>query len=257
MVAGNRVFVATCAGEMLCLDRRDGSTLWSYDAGEDGGQNFHGSMLLSEGLLCVGTDGSTGFLYGFDAATGAVRWRFEGGRGFSTDVLRHGQNVLAVSIEDDVERLVALDMQTGELRWEFVEPLAESDDERRPLNRSPAIVDHVVYLGTLSGKVYALEASNGEILWELDLGEPIVTPVTVDEEFLYCASASGQLFRVVRFAGFLADTTFLEGRPSGPPTPIEDALVVFVDWMGERSRVVTLQREALLHESMRLRRSDG
>ena len=56
MVAGGRLFVATCAGEMLCLDRYDGSKLWSYDAGEDGGQNFHGSLLLVDELLFAGTE---------------------------------------------------------------------------------------------------------------------------------------------------------------------------------------------------------
>ena len=153
------------------MDRGTGALHWSYDAGEDGGENFHGSMWLEDGVLFAGTDGTMGFLYAFDADSGAVRWRIEaGGEGFSTDVLHHEEVVLAVALDGQMERLVAVDKETGESRWDFARPRPGS--ESATLNRSATIVEGAVYLGTLAGWVYALDASSGELLCGLT-GEPV------------------------------------------------------------------------------------
>jgi outer membrane protein assembly factor BamB len=58
----------------------------------------------------------------------------------------------------------------------------------------PAIVNGKVFVGSAFGEVFALSAQTGDVLWKVNVGEPVVFQPTVAGGRVYAASSSGSLF---------------------------------------------------------------
>jgi outer membrane protein assembly factor BamB len=114
-------------------------------------------MIESGGLVVTGNVTGEGGIFAFDAATGALRWRFRGGQMLGYPVT-DGETVYVVTSTPD-RRLAALALKTGKLLW--------SVNEERIGNDSGPLVDGgKVYLVSRNGKVNAYEARTGKPVWE-------------------------------------------------------------------------------------------
>jgi outer membrane protein assembly factor BamB len=89
-----------------------------------------------------------------------------------------------------------------------------------PLNASPAVVDGVVYVGTTAGQLFAIDISNGGILWTFTLasgaamyGEPAVDP---GAGLLFVGANDGTLDAISLSTGLLAWSRMLGGDVSAP-----------------------------------------
>lgn len=153
-VVGERVFVAGRGGDVAALDVATGKILWRTRTRAP----LSGGPGAGEGLVIVGS--SVGELIALDAETGERRWSvFVGGELLSA---------AAISAEAVVVRTVA-----GELRG-----LAPSDGrelwrEEQQIPRltlrgaaTPVIAGSTALSGFDNGRVLAVEARNGEILWD-------------------------------------------------------------------------------------------
>jgi outer membrane protein assembly factor BamB len=60
--------------------------------------------------------------------------------------------------------VVALDAETGKLRWRVT---------MGPTESSPLVVGGLVYVGDWSGKVYALKAKSGRVVWTYQTGDKV------------------------------------------------------------------------------------
>lgn len=140
MVAGDLLFVGSCAGTFYALDKRSGKVRWSYDITKDGLQtSFHGDPLVAGDLVLVGTDGggvpnSVGHLYAFARETGQVRWKYRVDKGVSTDVLGIGSRLFAVA---SGTRLVCLDLKSGWVRWVVADEPSEPEKVQSHTSRIP------------------------------------------------------------------------------------------------------------------------
>lgn len=133
IIADGRVYIATAAGNVYALDRRDGKTLWKQPVGS---AVMH-SPAYYDGKLYLGLQGD---------------W--------------NGAAVLA------------LDAATGEERW-------RCDTPRGGFWTSPAITEGLVLMGDRAGIFYGIDAEDGEIRWQRDLGAPILTTAAVKEGRVY------------------------------------------------------------------------
>lgn len=117
------MFVGSCSGKVAAIDRASGELAWSHDTAADGpAAQFHGEILLDDGeLLLVGADARpAAFVYAFERVTGRVRWKRAFPGGVATDLLRHGEAVLGVSMVGG--EVFALDAATGEPLWRVDDP---------------------------------------------------------------------------------------------------------------------------------------
>lgn len=73
-----------------------------------------------------------------------------------------------------------------ELAWKF--------DTRGRVLTSSAILEGVVYAGSESGVVFAVDAGTGKKIWEFDTGEPIRCSPAVAGNLVYCGSDNGILY---------------------------------------------------------------
>src|SRR5207249_8060686 len=80
-VVGDVLYISSCAGRVVALDRGDGTPRWTADVRVGGHEtSIHGDPLIAESLLVVGTDGTSadttiGAVWALERATGQVRWR--------------------------------------------------------------------------------------------------------------------------------------------------------------------------------------
>jgi PQQ-dependent dehydrogenase (methanol/ethanol family) len=80
-VAGDRVYAGTLDAHLIALDRRSGKLDWDVAVADPAaGYSITAAPLAVRGLVLIGVSGADygvrGFLDAYDAATGALRWRF-------------------------------------------------------------------------------------------------------------------------------------------------------------------------------------
>ena len=138
---------------------------------------------------------------GVGRIAGGVEWR----------VPVEGPVTIDLSVEDTLAlvttsggRLLALDTDDGELRWDYV---ADGGQLTRP-----AIADGRVYFGDSEGRVIALRASNGGRLWDRSLGVNFVGAPAVTEDLLWVAGLDAQLRIFKAGNGTLLHTMPLSSR---------------------------------------------
>jgi len=221
--------VAPCNGIVHALDKATGKVRWTYDAREDFEQPaFHGDLLVTEDLIVFGSDGprrpgSVGYVYALERTTGRPRWKYRVDGGVTSDVVRDGQLVYAVTLDDE---LICLDLAAGHLNWRF--PSGSRNQERLSLFATPAVMGKRVLFGGLDGVVYAIESTSGKLSWKHDLGSPIWTPVLVWNGALFVGTRDGRVRRLDPDTGAAQAQLDAGGVPFGPFVPAGESLLLLV-----------------------------
>jgi outer membrane protein assembly factor BamB len=177
------------------LDKKTGQVKWTYNVRNDGDQNnFHGDPLITDDLVITSTDGGSrptgiGGVYAFEKLTGKVRWRFDGGRGVPTGILRLGKRIYFVTLNDE---LLSIDLETGRRIWSFGGRII---NDQSFINITPVGRPKVVFFGALNGKVYALDSETGKAVWERDLGSRI-SSLVLSTNSLYAGTASKRIYHL-------------------------------------------------------------
>lgn len=166
---GENVYAADYEGAVHAFRLADGKRLWQFDTsefrfwGESSAARFSAGPAVDDGKLAVGT--LSGDVLLLDIAGNEI-WRAN----------VHGEllappllvaDLVAVRTTDG--RVVALDIQTGEQRWDTVREVpslvirglaAPTSDGRR------------IYAGFDNGKVAALSIGDGSMIWESTIAAP-------------------------------------------------------------------------------------
>jgi outer membrane protein assembly factor BamB len=161
------LYAGTVWSEFYAIDISDGTVRWTRSF--DRGRFSDSSPVGVDGTVYVGMDQSPALL-ALNADTGETRWRF-------TDFDAETEAIDAspavadgiVVFATDTHSVVALDAETGTVRWERnvgTEP-----------DSSPAIHDGVVYYpgvnleGDTLSRVWALDLRTGDTRWTYDVDE--------------------------------------------------------------------------------------
>jgi uncharacterized repeat protein (TIGR01451 family) len=201
-VANGVVYIGSVGGTVYAINASTGAQLWSYATGVP----VAISPAIANGVVYVGSNdderGEKDF-FALNASTGALLWSFEGvgpPTSFTSPAVANG--VVYVAAADGLDRsydLYALNASTGALLWSFQN--CQIDACEGPFG-SPAVANGVVYIGSdginipvqgavaTPGNLYALNASNGALLWSDKTGDIGGAPA-VANEIVYVGSAKG------------------------------------------------------------------
>ena len=106
-------------------------------------------------------------------------WERELGEGYSAIAVR-GDTLYTMYRRDaaawqiftsDQEIVVALDARTGRTKWEFAYDVRFRSDQGSGPHVMPQVSGDLVFSVGATGKLHALEASTGKLVWKRDLGE--------------------------------------------------------------------------------------
>ena len=134
--------------------------------------------IVADGTIIVGTD--AGSYVALSLQDGSTQWE----RTSESDELYAGtvdHETVYVPLKDN--SLSALDLETGEPRWET------SLEYPMYRNGAPVVSDGTVYTVDRPGTVYAIDATAGEIIWKTE-DQPTWPPVSVGGERVFLADGS-------------------------------------------------------------------
>lgn len=185
-----------------------GDKLWEFRTGGP----IWGSLAQDAGTLYFGSDDRR--LYALDLASRKLRWRFETGGAVRSRPAVSGDLVL-VSSDDGF--LHAVDRASGRARWRF--DLKARDLARRPpspdnpyfdfLQSSPVVHAGRVYIGSLNGTLFVVDAATGALAWSVGTGDAIRSTPVIAGGRVYFGGWDDHLYAVdlaTRKVAWRADT---------------------------------------------------
>jgi len=197
--------VASRDGEVIALNAADGRQLWKVAAGTE--VLSSPSVGLNTVLVRVGEK-----ILALEAADGKTRWSWQ--RALPTLVLRQPSPVAIASMPtaDGLVslafaglpggRLVALNLESGALRWEIAiaQPRGTNEIERiSDVLGRPWIDGRQVCASAYQGRVACHDAVSGAPIWSRDL--PAWSGLAVDPRFAFVADDRGNLLALRRETG--------------------------------------------------------
>ncbi|WP_438951342.1 outer membrane protein assembly factor BamB [Porticoccus sp.] len=200
VLAAGIIYAADSAGDVIALDADTGKQIWkkSLDFPLAGGVGFGGGL-----VVVAGTDGG---VFALEAETGEQRWN---ARVTSEVLASPAVNETVVVVQSHDGKLVGLHPSNGEKRWQF-----EIDIPILTLRGTspPILSDNMLIAGFANGKVIALTADSGSILWENRLAIPqgrteLERLVDVDgravlvDEVIYASSYQGRIGAIAKASG--------------------------------------------------------
>jgi outer membrane protein assembly factor BamB len=156
---------------------------------------FWGTPTLSDGALYIG--GDDGCLYALDAVSGAMRWKFVTQGIVRSQPAVDGKLVFTASDDGFV---YAVARESGEQVWKTDIGNLLDRAKREKLGNSPnptgydyrqsspVVADGKVYVGSLDGAVYALDATTGKEVWKFQTGNKVRATAFVNAGTVYIGS---------------------------------------------------------------------
>lgn len=210
-VGGGKVIVTAQSGVVQAFDAASGAAGWRAST------EVSGASLVGAGSAAISADtvvvaGSAGQIQAFDLATGAAKWQasitgsssisaITGLRDASASPVIHGDAVYATGIGG---ALVAIDLKTGDVRWQQAIGSAET----------PIVSGGSLFLIDLENRMIAFDLKTGKVIWAQTL--PIkpsssrkgswAGPVMAAGK-LWATSADGRVASVDAVTGALGVTT--------------------------------------------------
>ncbi|HYH84682.1 MAG TPA: PQQ-binding-like beta-propeller repeat protein [Pyrinomonadaceae bacterium] len=233
-VAGDSLFIGSCAGTFYAINKTTGQVQWSYDIRKDGKQiSFHGDPLVTDDLILIGTDYSCapdgiGHVYAFERSSGKVRWKYRS-TSVPTDIVQLGSNVYFGSFQD---KWSSVNLQTGGLNWSFSTDTPNPDCA--PI-KSPVAVERRLFFAGLDGVVYSLDAASGRVMWKRKLAAAPSTSLVFRDKTLYVGTADQHIYRLNAETGAIVAELAIEATPTGRPAFAADSLYVFLENRPERA----------------------
>ena len=162
---GSAVYASSCDGTVYAIEAASGTVLWKF-LQPDGSLGYADPLPVGDTALfsCGETT-----LYRLDPLSGSLVWKAPlPGKGLATPARIDGKLVVA----GDGCGLTALSEDDGKRVWRFPASGKSTDWYGVPLAR-----DGIVYVGTVRGLVYAIDAATGRRIWASALdGEALARP---------------------------------------------------------------------------------
>lgn len=165
-VGGGKVIVTAQSGAVQAFDAVTGAAAWRASTDTSGAALLGAASPAISGDTVVVT-GSSGEVQALDLATGTVKWQasitgnssisaITGIRDASASPVIHGDTVYATGIGGS---LVAIDMKTGDVRWQQSIGSAET----------PIVSGGAIFLVDLENRVIAVDTKTGKVIWSQTL----------------------------------------------------------------------------------------
>lgn len=186
-------------GEIIVLDADNGALKWKKELSSV----MLSSPLVQDGILIVRT--GDGRIFGLSAENGSQVWVYD--RGVPVLTLRGNSSPLIGGRElvftgFDSGKVAAVGVQHGRLLWEANAsvPRGRSDLERLvDIDGSMVLVGRVLYVAAYQGRIVAIDALEGEILWAREMSS--YAGISADERHIYVTDSDSNLWAVDRVSG--------------------------------------------------------
>jgi len=197
-VSNDLVLAGTREGKLLALDAAHGSLRW---------QAALSSEVLAPPTVAAGVvmvHSNDGRFYALNAVDGHDLWTYDSSvpalslRGSSRPLIADGRVIGGL----DNGKVVALTPSDGQVQWETTVAVPEGRSELDRLvdiDADPLYVEGVVFAAAYHGRVVALSALSGRILWARDISA--YTGMAVSGDLLIVSASDGTVWGLDRGTG--------------------------------------------------------
>jgi len=190
-------------GALIAVDAENGTKQWEFSGAKD---RYIGSIVLADGMIYA--PNTDHYYYALDTE-GSLQWKFKTeGPNWTTPVsdadgiyfasmdhtlyaFEHTFLSASMDIAEDGSKTLRTDV-----KWTLDLGMAVVAD--------PVLVDGVIFVATIEGKLYAVDAANGSTIWSFNnsgnLGSVWGTPV-VGDSIVYFADVDGSVYTVDKETG--------------------------------------------------------
>lgn len=200
VVDAGYAYAASSVGEVVKLDITNGKQEWRVSVGE----KLTGGVGVGGSLVMVGS--SKGAVYAYDIS-GKLLWKSK----LSSEVLsapRYFDGTVIVRTGDS--RIYGVNAADGSRKWVY-----ERSNPALTLRSSAGLVvdGGAVYAGFGGGKMVAVRADNGKLLWEASVAQPKgVTEIERIADITSLPVFDGPLVYAVAYQGRIAAIDRISGR---------------------------------------------
>ena len=160
LIMGDRLYLATLRGRLLCLALADGALLAEARLAHD----CLATPAMADGILAVGDD--RGILHGFDAELHPL-WQFDCGATLRAPAIA-SQGLFMVGSTNGL--FSAVEIGSGVKRWQV--------QTSGKIFYAAAAADSTVVFSSTENRVYGVRHRDGEVLWQHDLAAvPTTSPL--------------------------------------------------------------------------------
>ncbi len=178
-VAGDRIAIAGCDGNLRLLRARDGSPLWILDLGS----YIAASPAIHKGRVYLGTFENQILAVGLE--TGKLLWRYEHPQ-------RKFPYYASAAVDDRLvvvggrDKMVhGLDPASGRELWSFA--------GRAAVDASATMIGDRVLVANKAGEIFLLDSRSGLPVWQFDAGAPIEASPVYSSGRLVVGTMDGSL----------------------------------------------------------------
>ena len=216
-VAGGRVYIgegyhqdSNC--HLRCLDARTGDLIWSFKTAS----HVESTPFISQGKLyfTAGADG----VYCIDALEGQQIWHYKDVHADMSPIVHNGRVYFGTGYGD--YQILAVDAETGAEIWAKEMPY--------PVWGSPSASENLIFFGlgrgnfsesapVPAGKVVALNGDTGDIVWEHEAEDAVLTAIAIQNNSILFGSRDGSVYCLRAIDGHLQWKTDLGGPVVSSP----------------------------------------
>ncbi|HUK29663.1 MAG TPA: PQQ-binding-like beta-propeller repeat protein [Candidatus Acidoferrum sp.] len=280
-IAGGLVYFESYDGNFYAVDAANGTLKWKFATGGErrfAAKHIHGidppeemmpdpfdfylsSPAVWDGKVYFGS--GDGNIYGLDAATGSLVWKFKTG-----DVVHASpaiaNGILFIGSWDTY--FYALDARTGKERWRFKTGEDPKIHNQIGIQSSAAVAEGIVYFGCRDSNLYALDATTGAKRWAYDnKGSWVIGSPAVEGGRIYFATSDSGLFHIVdaKSGADVASMSFKWPMFSSPSIAANHAYIgshegkLFAIDLGTRQVSGVFQTDASVQNGPALTTKDG
>ncbi|MEO6453398.1 MAG: PQQ-binding-like beta-propeller repeat protein [Ginsengibacter sp.] len=193
-------------------------------------QPLMASPVINQGVVYFG--GLDSMLYAIDINTGKVNWKFRTQGEIRSDVLINDTLLYLVGGDGT---FYSIDKNSGKLKWRWTfNSTASFLGERRYdiadyFNSSPVLYKNTVYFGSADGRVNAINADNGKLLWTFKSDDIVHTTPAVYNDKLFFGSFDGNVYALNSNNGSLLWKFKTMGHEFFPKGELQGSPVVWND----------------------------
>lgn len=204
---------------LRCLDATTGDPIWSFKTAS----HVESTPIITQGRLYF-TAGGDG-VYCLDALAGEEIWHFPGIHADMSPLVKDGKVFFGSGYGE--YRIYAVDAHTGTEIWSIPTPY--------PVWGSPSAHENMIYFGLgkgnfsesapiPKGRVVALNIENGDIVWEYEVGDAVMSAIVVHNGYVIFGSRDGFVYALTANEGELHWKTYLEAVVASSPAVTQDSV---------------------------------
>lgn len=177
-VAEDTIFFGSEDKRVHAVSARSGKLVWMYYTEGP----IRSSGRIADGHLFIGSDDH--LLHAININTGRKAWSYDTG-----DEIRSTPFIINEMVYFGTEggELLCLDFR-GQVKWRF--------KAKRAITSSPWVHENVVFVNSLDGFLYAVDAKSGWMLWRFRMEKPSIVSPSLADTLVFTGSADGHIYAV-------------------------------------------------------------